>query len=76
MRKIFQLFLVLLSASSTYAQLQGADSQANLSSLSGGGGMFRSFDNRVKGVEGSPLLFEKYLSGKIMNSKEVNSTGD
>lgn len=66
MRKIFPLFLVLFSTSSTYAQLQGADSQANINSLSGGEGMFRSFDNRFKGVEGSPLLFEKYLSGKIL----------
>lgn len=72
MRKIFQLFLVLLSIGVTHAQLQGADSQSNLNSLSGGEGMFRSFDNRFKGIEGSPLLFDKYLSGKIFFNNGIS----
>jgi hypothetical protein len=69
MRKFFLLFtminLILAQSGITFAQPEGIDSQRNLREMQTGG-MWRSYDNRFKGIEGSPLLFSKYVPGNIV----------
>lgn len=48
-----------------FAQTNTADSQSNLQSMTDGGGMFRSFDNRSKDTRGSLKVFEEFLPGGI-----------
>lgn len=46
------------------SQIEGQDAQGNVIDLAGGS-MFRSFDNRFKGIEGYPTLFKFYSPGQI-----------
>lgn len=67
MRGIF--FLVFFISLITRAQSPvGNDAQIDLALMDHGTGMFRSFDNRYKGLEGFPTLFKHYQSGKIKMS--------
>jgi hypothetical protein len=60
------LVLCLLFFSYTlHAQVEGSDGFSNMESIGSGNSMFRSFDNRFKGIVGQPLLYEKYLPGRI-----------
>jgi len=60
-------FILLLLLCTTYftTQAQDADAQSNLQNLASGNSMFRSFDNRYKGIVGSPTLLEQYVPGRI-----------
>lgn len=74
------LFCVLIFVSSvSFGQVSGSDAQTNVSDMSGGGSMFRSFDNRNREVEGSPTVFEGHfpaviylLNGKTLVYPRVN----
>src|SRR5688572_1011672 len=59
------ILLLLFSINDFTAQAQDADAQSNLQNLASGNSMFRSFDNRYKGVVGSPTLLEQYVPGRI-----------
>jgi len=65
------LLILMLSADMIVCQSQvnTAESQQNLNALGGGSGMFRSFDNRYKGIQGGLMLQENFVSGKIQMSK-------
>jgi hypothetical protein len=58
------LFFLVVVSSAAFGQIQGADGVANVSNLSSGD-MFRTFDNRYKGLEGFPTVFETPLPGVI-----------
>jgi hypothetical protein len=49
-----------------FAQSNAADNYFNLQSLSSGTSMFRSFDNRYKGMKGTPMLLENYVPARII----------
>lgn len=59
------LCLFLWQICSANAQLHGSDAMFNANDLASGGSMFRSFDNRFKGIEGVPVLFDKYQNGMV-----------
>jgi hypothetical protein len=70
--RFFILLIFTVCSALSFAQDTGSDAFFNLESLSSANAMFRSFDNRFKGVEGYPTLFEQYLPGKIyMRSGQV-----
>jgi hypothetical protein len=48
------------------AQSNTPDSFNNLQSLSAGTSMFRTFDNRYKGMKGTPMLLENYVPARII----------
>jgi hypothetical protein len=52
--------------SNLFAQSNAADNYFNLQSLGSGTSMFRSFDNRYKGMKGTPMLLENYVPGRII----------
>jgi hypothetical protein len=58
------LWFLIFASSAAFGQLQGADGVANVSSL-GSGDMFRTFDNRFKGLEGFPTVFATPFPGVI-----------
>lgn len=60
----FLLFGFVLTTA--YGQIQGADAVANLNALSTGESMFRTFDNRMKGVEGTPFIFDTFQKGFVI----------
>jgi hypothetical protein len=62
MRYLLLIFLMIPTL--LFGQPQGSDGGSNIQDLAGGG-MFRTFNNRFKEVEGHPTLFEKYVPGKI-----------
>ena len=59
------ILLLLFGITHFTAQSQDADAQSNLQNLASGSSMFRSFDNRYKGIVGSPTLLELYVPGRI-----------
>lgn len=64
--KSFFSGIFMLLAFATRAQVDAADAQFNLNAMSSGSSMFRSYDNRFKGIEGNPFIFEEYQSGRIL----------
>ncbi|HEY9048633.1 MAG TPA: hypothetical protein VIN08_22155 [Ohtaekwangia sp.] len=64
--KQFNVLLLVLLPLLASAQIGGSDGLSNLESISSGSSMFRSFDNRFKGIEGYPTIFENYVPGKII----------
>jgi hypothetical protein len=64
--KVFLLVLCLIPVA-LLAQTEGSDGLTNNSDLSGGG-MFRSYDNRAKGIQGHPLMFDQFVPGRIFMS--------
>lgn len=65
MKSLFSALFILLGFA-TKAQVDAADAHLNLNAMSSGSSMFRSYDNRFKGIEGNPFIFEEYLSGRIL----------
>ena len=59
------LALLTLLVIDAHAQVVGQDAQGNVNDLAGGS-MFRSFDNRFKGIEGYPTLVKAYCPGQII----------
>lgn len=73
------ILILLFGITGLTVQAQDAFAQSNLQSLASGNSMFRSFDNRYKGVLGFPTLLEQYapgrinfVSGKIVDFPQVN----
>jgi hypothetical protein len=64
MRKLFLLCFFISEVACSQSPI-GNDAQADLVLMQNGTGMFRSFDNRYKGIEGFPTLFQKYQTGRI-----------
>jgi hypothetical protein len=68
MKKVVTILFVL-GGFAGFAQapqpMDGRDSNVNMRDMSSGG-MFRSFDNRFKGIQGYPTLFELYHPGQII----------
>jgi hypothetical protein len=60
------LFPVLFAAgmTTTHAQMTPSESQMNLQAVTGGN-IFRTFDNRYRGVKGGVMLTETFLPGKV-----------
>lgn len=67
MRIVVLSLVVSLYSLNTFAQVQGADALSNISDLTSGSSMFRSFDNRFKGVVGTPLYLDVYKRGLIQS---------
>jgi hypothetical protein len=65
----YSFLLLLFFPFLSFSQIGGSDGFSNLQSLASGSEMFRSFDDRFKGVEGYPTLFEQYVPGKITLSR-------
>jgi hypothetical protein len=66
------IFLLVIVSQISFAQKETSEG-SNLQSLTNGT-MFRVVDERFKGVEGYPTLFEEYVPGKIyMRSGQVVS---
>jgi hypothetical protein len=67
---------VFTCGSNISAQSNAADNYFNLQSLSSGTSMFRSFDNRYKGMKGTPMLLENYVPGRIVMSSGMKVKHD
>jgi hypothetical protein len=71
--RIDLFFTLIVSLISCSVAAQKADKtafdQVNVNSLGSGARMFQSFDNRFKGVQGFPTLFEEYVRGTIVFSE-------
>jgi hypothetical protein len=57
---------VLMCNQNLCAQSNTPDSFNNFQSLSTGTSMFRTFDNRYKGMKGTPMLLENYVPARII----------
>jgi hypothetical protein len=75
----YLILLLVFGITGFTAQAQDAFAQSNLQNLASGSSMFRSFDNRYKGVLGFPTLLEQYapgritfVSGKVVDHPQVN----
>ena len=65
---IYRLFLVtcmMVAVNGVAQQLTLAEKTQSLQSVATGNSMFRSFDERYKGVKGGVTLFERYVDGQI-----------
>lgn len=66
MRLVFIIFISLVIHASALAQLEGYDAQSNVNAFDPSNAqMFRSFDNRYKGIKGLPTIFEDYVTGNV-----------
>ena len=63
MKILLSLLFVLIFANG-YSQVEGQDAQGNVTDMASGS-MFRSFDNRFRGIEGFPTLYRSYSPGQI-----------
>ena len=70
--KRFLLVILVLSFVDSRAQVEGQDAQGNVTDLAAGS-MFRSFDNRFRGIDGYPTLVKSYCRGEVfmINGKTV-----
>lgn len=69
MKKLFFFGFLYGTALAVVGQSpKGSDAQTDLVLIQNGMGMFRSFDNRYKGIDGFPTLFQSYQKGKIKMS--------
>ena len=62
--KILLPLLLVLVFTNGYSQVEGQDAQGNVTDMASGS-MFRSFDNRFRGIEGFPTLYKSYCPGQI-----------
>jgi hypothetical protein len=75
-RSVFVCVFSVVLAGSAGAQIQGADALSNIDDLASGSSMFRSFDNRFKGVVGTPTYLETYKRGLIQATSGKWFTND
>lgn len=73
MRQLKNLLPILLiclvpGIANSQEEMNSSYVQSTLYDMQGGGSMFRSFDNRFKGTEGSVMLFDNYIEGVIYMS--------
>jgi hypothetical protein len=79
--KMIKIRIVLLSSllgglqGFSSAQIHGSDALTNINDLAGGS-MFRSFDNRFKGIKGTPALYAIYKKGLIQAASGKWFTND
>jgi hypothetical protein len=59
--------LITICTAAQTSEISSFDQESTIKSMANGR-MFQSFDNRFKGLEGSPTLFGEYVPGKIILS--------